>query len=701
MKQMLGFLSVLTLLAACGDTDVEIAGPGSSGDPDMSVDRDAADMGLVDPTDDMGDEPTADMSQNDASTADPCENIHERDDTENPADGVSWRFGGGEGYPDAFGFDARCMVEVSTLTELEAALNSAVSGEIVYVDDSARIDLTDAPTLRIPGGVWLASGRGVDGSAGALLYSTEIEGRSLLRADGPDVRVTGLRLYGPDPNQCPPQWPDDCVGDIEGDRNCRDCMPRPSGIRASSGADRLEVDNCELAGFSLAAVSLSDSTGHRVHHNHIHHNQREGLGYGVLLGRGNTGTIDVLVAWNRMDYMRHAIAGSGEPGQDYEARDNLVLEHANGHVFDMHGENENTDNGSYKAGGLMLIHRNTILPPDVYALVVRGNPDHGAYFYDNCIARNEAAEAVNQRITVEGATDADEENVFIDEGPNAAGANLYGRNGPQCQTERWCMSPGASGPWRYLQPTQVGIDGLRVGDFDGDGIDDIFRSSGGTWQWSRSANARWDDLNTSDLAVDRLAFGDFDGDAKTDVFTANGTVWRYSPGGSSSWQELRETNETLAEIAFGDFDGDGQTDAFKTEGGMWWWSRSASEDWAAVNTSNVELANLGFGDFDGDGRTDAFRTANGKWQWSQSASSGWQDINTSSVVLDRLYFADVDGDGKTDAVRVSNERWLYSPGASSGWRTLRFDSRPLSSVAFGDFDGDGAQDVFRTSCLGD
>lgn len=700
-------LTLVVVLSCGGETGVEIADPNGTNRSDMSQ-PDAAqsdDSGSVEPGDDMGgrDAATAgDMQvRPDGSMPDPCESVDQRADTENPAAGVSWRYGGGHGYPDAIRFDADCMQMVSTLTQLENALTLAQAGDIIYIDDDARIDLSRAETVRIPGGVWLVSGRGVDGSDGALLYSTVIEGRSLIRAQGPDVRVTGLRLYGPDPNQCPREWPNNCTGDIEGDSNCRDCMPRPSGIRAASGADRLEVDNCELAGFSLAAVALSDSVGHRVHHNHIHHNQRQGLGYGVLLGRGSTGTVEVLVDWNRMDYMRHAIAGSGEPGQDYEARNNLVLGNANGHVFDMHGENENTDNGSLLAGGLMLIHQNTILPSNVYALVVRGNPDHGAYFFDNCIARGSAMQAVNQRITVPNTTEADEENVFIDEGPNSAAPNLYGRSGPQCETERWCMSAGASGPWRYLQPTQVPLENLRFGDFDGDGVDDVFRSSGGKWQWSRSGNTPWSDLNTSTFAVDRLAFGDFDGDGTTDVFNANGSIWRYSAGGSASWQTLRNTDETLVQLGFGDFDGDGATDAFKTEGGTWWWSRSASEDWAELNTSGVGLANLAFGDFDGDGRTDVFRTGGGTWQWSKSGSSGWQDLNTSGVGLSNLAFADVDGDGATDAVSVSREVWRYSSGASSPWQVLRFDSRPLASVAFGDFDGDGAADVFRANCLGD
>ena len=72
--------------------------------------------------------------------------------------------------------------------------------------------------------------------------------------------------------------------DRTGGVNCRDCEPSTYGISAGSGMHRLEVDNCEMAGFSLAAISLSASSGHAVHHNYLHHTQRQGLGYGVVLG---------------------------------------------------------------------------------------------------------------------------------------------------------------------------------------------------------------------------------------------------------------------------------------------------------------------------------------------------------------------------------------------------------------------------------
>lgn len=81
----------------------------------------------------------------------------------------------------------------------------------------------------------------------------------------------------------------------------------------------------------MAAGPLS--TGAKIHHNYVHHNQRLQRGYGVVVQGGNsTATI-----WcNAFNANRHAIAGSGEAGEGYTAYQNVVMGVGNGHSFDMH-----------------------------------------------------------------------------------------------------------------------------------------------------------------------------------------------------------------------------------------------------------------------------------------------------------------------------------------------------------------------------
>jgi len=111
-------------------------------------------------------------------------------------------------------------------------------------------------------------------------------------------------------------------------------FPIGQGIMGSHPG--LEVDNCELFGWSHAAIgSGPEAKGTHIHHNYIHHCHRAGLGYGVCLDGS-----DALIEANRFDNTRHAIAGTGVPGTAYEARNNWHGPNIKGHNFDMHGSHE-------------------------------------------------------------------------------------------------------------------------------------------------------------------------------------------------------------------------------------------------------------------------------------------------------------------------------------------------------------------------
>ena len=99
-----------------------------------------------------------------------------------------------------------------------------------------------------------------------------------------------------------------------------------------------------------------------------------------------------------------------------------------------------------------------------------------------------------------------------------AAPNDYGRTGSQCETERWCMSKSAAGPWSILAVSQVGMEDLGVGDFDGDGRADVFRRLGTRWWVSWSGTRAWSDLRVESRDITGLALADFDGDGADDVF---------------------------------------------------------------------------------------------------------------------------------------------------------------------------------------
>ena len=288
--------------------------------------------------------------------------------------------GGGSGYTAIV---TEHHIYVATKGELLNGLARASAGMIVYVADSVEVDLTGHIGIEIQGGVTLASGRGRGGSQGALLYADNLDALPLFQITGPYARITGIRLRGPDQLRRTEQMQALLA------ENRYYSLPNSRGIQTPHPG--LEVDNCELYGWSHAAIFLqAGSTDNHIHHNHIHHNQRHGLGYGVVLDRANA-----LIEANLFDYCRHHIAGTGRPLTGYEARYNLILENANSHSFDMHGGRDRGD-GTDVAGGAILIHHNTFRAVGVTAVVIRGRPTEICDIYNNWFLHEQVDAAVKQ-----------------------------------------------------------------------------------------------------------------------------------------------------------------------------------------------------------------------------------------------------------------------------------------------------------------
>ena len=223
--------------------------------------------------------------------------------------------------------------KVSTLTELKAALSSATKGDTVFVVGNAEILITEKLVIR--SGVTLASNRGqalsnVSGSyvsdgfaLGALLHIDDLVGgrSNLLIVGGDNVRITGLRLRGPQREVHP--W---------GEGYDRSGIMNASAGPPSVGRKNLEVDNCELFQWPFNAIYVGHGGTACVRNNYIHHNQRWKLGYGI----GLQGGAKVSIEENLFAFNRHCVAGTGYPTQEYTARHNVVLA-SNNPPFDMHG----------------------------------------------------------------------------------------------------------------------------------------------------------------------------------------------------------------------------------------------------------------------------------------------------------------------------------------------------------------------------
>ncbi len=276
--------------------------------------------------------------------------------------------GGGEGYSRMV-TPASADRVVRTKVELLSALSGASSGDVVYVDDAAEIDLTGKTDIAVPAGVTLASGRGQGGSAGALIYANDTTASGFpsfmeIRSRG---RVTGLRVRGPD-------------------GTTSRTYPLYAGLVATG--DDVEVDNCEVYNWPQSGVGVGDHHYAHFHHNYIHHCQAAGFGYGVCVSGGTA-----LIEANYFDYYRHAIAGArGYPVSSYEARYNITGPNATNTAFDMHGGNDDPSWGfndgpdqGVPAGGTIIIHHNTFQATggNRISVGIRGVPTDACQVYEN------------------------------------------------------------------------------------------------------------------------------------------------------------------------------------------------------------------------------------------------------------------------------------------------------------------------------
>lgn len=332
--------------------------------------------------------------------------------------------GGGPSYGDRVSPPPEGFVR--TFSELETALNAhltAVQAAIaqnapmprrtIFVAAFAEIDL-GAATLTIPPGVTLASSRGrvfdfyneiyydslghrIYNSPGGLIKSSsDTEGNSLVVLSRhnlgttralPPVRITGLRFKGPNPHEDPPDFGDCSAAGRKAIYASEDGHEEdPAKI-----VDRvLEIDNNEFSSWPRVAIEIAGIRGGYVHHNYIHHSQRNpqehfpcalyswhAAGYGVAVNNGL-----VYIEANRFEMNRHSIASSGDKFTDYIAMYNVLGEDGPSHHFDVHGGEDRGD-GTHIAGRNIVIAYNTDNGDEEDAVNIRGNPASGAWVIGN------------------------------------------------------------------------------------------------------------------------------------------------------------------------------------------------------------------------------------------------------------------------------------------------------------------------------
>jgi hypothetical protein len=577
-------------------------------------------------------------------------------------------------------------------------------GSVIKVNPGVSVDTTldfgAYPALILPAGVTLRGDRRGT-NVGPQLNATYNSARSglsqaiqhsqcpwcLIQVHGDYVRVSGLRLRGQSRSTALAK--EYTVG-IEVD------TPDVSTSNAASATSYLLIaDHNDISDWEDAAIEVNG--GHPdtescfniandqarqanvlIVHNFIHDNTRYNYGYGSVMSKGGR----AVIMGNTYEMNRHSIAGDGQPYDQYRAFYNLVLSsaphykvsHQYEQDFDMHG----TGSGGFGGlAGAVDIGGNTFLGSNRPNFEYRGKPCYAPFFHDNVTAQESGS-----AISLQGAEFLN----IVNEGPvtlsSPVAVSPYISEGPYCLvavTTSDCNLYTQGNRYSNSSPPSVNpTDSFRVGDFDGDGVQDLFISTGTAWYYAPGGTAEWRLLSAKTDPTASLLFGDFDGDGRTDVIGKNGDNLMVSWGGISDWEQLNLNPVTapLTDLAVGNFTGDLRDDIFWADGKTWWVSDHGVGPFTHSQTSSYRVKDLLFGDFTGTGKTDVFTVEDGKWQLSYSATSSWTPLKESLTnSIKGLVIADFDGDGKADIATSEDLQilwfgfhvWKFSSNGETRW----------------------------------
>ncbi len=281
-----------------------------------------------------------------------------------------------------------------------------------------------------------------------------------------------------------------------------------------------------------------------------------------------------------------------------------------------------------------------------------------------------------------------------------------------------------TGLWGWVHYETGDLTEVRVGDFNGDGRDDLasYEPVTGRWYVHRSVGTEfaapevWADFTSTSGWVTHEV-GDFNGDGRDDIanYHEQSGRWYVSRSTGSSFSTTRwadfYTNDGWSVQLPGDFNGDGRDDIanFHRRTARWYvslstGSRFSTRLWTTFD-SGTDWAKHLIGDFDGNGADDvaAFRESDGNWWIGVSRGSSfdttvWADFY-SSVGWEMQEVHDFNGDGRDD---ISNYhpgtgRWYISRSTGTAFSTSRwFEVEPENRTTgweIGDFTGDGRTDV--------
>lgn len=254
---------------------------------------------------------------------------------------------------------------------------------------------------------------------------------------------------------------------------------------------------------------------------------------------------------------------------------------------------------------------------------------------------------------------------------------------------------------------------VRVGDVNGDEVDDVVGHSNGTLRVAIAGNESftvetWGGWSDQVSWVD-TQLADVTGDGRADFLgRANGRWWIARSTGNEFVNERWATWSTAVpwlDVQVADVDGDEKQDVVGRRNGVWWVGISTgsafqSERWGSwsstANWENVKVA-----DVNGDGRDDVVGMVSGRWWVARSTGDSF--VNERWAAWSRtadwrdIVIGDFNNDGRDDIAGRNEDTWWVARSTGERFVSERWGrwSTQVSwqDVRVGDFDGDQRDDI--------